>query len=629
MSLFFRSSSTSLVQPARFSLRNISKACIVYAVSGALVLASLPFSTAPAYAQNTAPIVAMQECINLNDPEIRRHLRDLTGTTLSQELGAIDYTALVEKHWRETNISVRLDAEVDAAVLAVRTETGILDRAYSTISRTTAEKMAKDVAERTFNSEGFKAAVSDLALALGKDFGARIENASTKVTSPVIDCVRAGLQTRYGGAIAQVFTKETQENAQVTPEVGGAKIGTSDLVIDRSGSIAGIALIVTRRVIARMVTTMGRRVAGLVASRIAATFTGLVGLGLLLNDLYEATDGVFPLVSERMKSDESKNLIKEEITKSIETDLKQQMGAITDETADRIYSFWMDFKQKYATLINLAEKNEAFSTFLKDRKIDQLGRLGQIVSLILGQEGEAGVFKHTNDGSLARAMLDLDDVGVAVALSTKSVDKALAWTKLAGRKLAKAAEYGLPQVVDPADLTENQFNALMNFDERTLAVRVAQLDRAARDAILTLPTQNLKDLVRRLDEKELTALAGYMMRLQQAAAARILRAVVDDPQVIKTLTNSSIQNALINSRDQLSAINMLLRENSLLSITNIGSDFSLVREGQVHYRVFLERYWIALLVMLSIMLLILLWLRRLIVGRSTTVVIKTEGGKQS
>lgn len=618
------------VRTARLNWRHHFRAGVVGATSAALVLTSLP-ATVPgvAHAQPNGPTVTMQECGNLADPEIRRQIRDLTEASLNRELGQIDYAALVVKHWREVKMDARLDTEVDLAIEAVRAETGIFGRAYSTISRETAEKTAIAVAERAFNSEGFKAAIADLAQGIGKDFGNRVEQTAGKVASPIIACVRSSLQTRYGSAIAQVFTKETEENVEVNPATGGAKIGTGDLVLQNAGTITGIMLVVSRRIVAKMVASIGRRIAGLVASRIVASFTGIVGIALLLSDIYDATEGVFPLISERMKSDEAKQLIKDEMTKTIEADLRQQIGAIADETADRIYSLWLDFKQKYAMLLGLAEKNEAFAAFLKDRKIDQLGRLGQLVTLIQGQEGEQGVFRRTNDGSLTRAMLDLDDAGVAIALSTKSIDKALAWSKLAGRKLGKVMEYGLPQIVDPAELTDAQFQALMAFDERMLTVRVAQLDRGAREAILALPAQHLKDLVRRLSERELSALATYQARLQQAAAQRILRAVAEDPLVMKTLESSAVQDAVLNSRDQTAAINMMLRDNSALSVSNIVTDFSLVREGQVHYRVFVERYWVAVLVLLFVALLVLLWLRRLFFARPATVVIKTADGDGS
>ena len=587
----------------------------------------------PLLAQTNAPApgssVTIEECQNLNDPEVRAQIRKLTESALARELGQVNYAALVDKHWRDVKMSERLDVEVDEAIRVVRADTNMLDRAYSTVSREQAEKTAIAVAERAYGSEGFRAAMADLARGVGADFGARIEGSAAKVAGPVIACVRTALQSRYGSAVAQVFARETEGNLNVTTATGTAKIGTSDLVLQNTGTISGIVLIVSRRIIARMVATIGRRVAGLVASRIISTFTGLLGLALIARDVYEANEGVFPLIAERMKSDEAKDLIKEELTKSIQTDLTQQVGVIAEETTERIYSFWQEFKQKYNVLLSLAEKYADFGEFLKNRTVDQLGRLGRFVGYLLGEEQEAGVMKRVRDGSLGRALLDLDDTGVAIAIEMKSLDKALAWAALAGTRLAKAVEYGLPQIIPPGEINSKQLSTLLDFDNRAAAQRIARLDRAARDALLSLPSQTLKDLSRRLSESELAALATYQNRLEPRAAGSVLRQVAEDPSVMRTLGKSSIQGAILESRDQLSAVTMLLRDNATLSFTNIGQDLSEVRSGDVNYRVFVERYWSALLVIGFLVLLLLVLLKRILFGRPPTVVIRTtDGGKK-
>ncbi len=584
-------------------------------------------SPAPAQAPGPrAPTMTLQECRSLTDEDVRGRVRELTETVLKREVGQIDYAGLIDKHWREVNMSQRIDTEIDEAIRVVRAETNMLDRAYSTISRQTAEKTAIAVAEQAYGSDGFKNALGDLAQGVARDFGTQIEGGAGKVAGPVIACVQSALQSRYGGAIASTFAQETENNVHIKAEIAGAKINASDLLIEGTGTIAGVVLIVTRRVIAQIVTSLGRRIAGLIASRIISTFTGLVGLALIVRDIYEATEGVFPLIAERMKSDEAKDIIKTEIVKSISTDFGQQLNSIAEETADRIYNLWLDFKTKYATLLSLAEKNTAFADFLKNRKIDQIGRLGEIVALLLGQEGETGIFKRTEDGSLGRALLDLDDNGVVIAVDTKSLDNALAWTRLAKTRLQRVVDLGLQRIIAPADITEKQLMTLLNIDDRNAAIRVAGLERGARDAILSLPAQEGKDLARRLSQDQLTALAVYYTRLQRPARDRLMRAVSESPEVMSSLTNPSVQNSILRSQDQLGALNMLLRNNATLSISNIFNDLQLVRDGQVHYRVFLERYWIAIAIMLIFALFVLIWLKRLIFGRPPTVIIKTADG---
>ena len=308
-----------------------------------------------------APVVTIDECRALNDADVRDRIRELASTNLKAELTTIDYPALVNKYWTKDDVSARIDREVDAAVAAVRADSSWLDRAYSTVSKSSAGRYATAVADRTYNSEGFKAALDELATGVAKDAGAQIEAATSKVSNPIVACVQTALQSRYGGAIAQVFAQESQKNLEAKAEQPAIKIGTSDLVLNNAASISGIVILVTRRVIAGVVEGIGDRIAGVVASRIISSVAGLIGLALIAKDIYEAGEGVFPIVSERMKSDETKAVIKDEIGKTIQADITQQVGTIAQETADRIYAVWLDFKQKYKLLLSLSEKNPDFA----------------------------------------------------------------------------------------------------------------------------------------------------------------------------------------------------------------------------------------------------------------------------
>ena len=171
-----------------------------------------------------------------------------------------------------------------------------------------------------------------MATGVAKDAGAQIEKATAKISNPIIACVQTALQSRYGGAIAQVFAQESQKNLEANAEQQPVKIDTSDLVASNAASISGLVLVVTRRVIGKVVQTVGTRIAGVVASEIVSAVAGIVGLALIAKDIYDAGDGVFPIIAERMKAEETKLVIKDEIGKTIQADIGQQVGQIAQET---------------------------------------------------------------------------------------------------------------------------------------------------------------------------------------------------------------------------------------------------------------------------------------------------------
>jgi hypothetical protein len=568
-----------------------------------------------------APVVTIDECRSLSDTDVRDRIRELAATNLKAELTAVDYPALVNAHWTTADVSARIDREVDAAIAAVRADSSWLDRAYSTVSKSSAARYATAIADKTYNSQGFKAALEELATGVAKDAGAQIEKATAKVSNPIIACVQTALQSRYGGAIAQVFAQESQKNLEAKAEQPAVKIGTSDLILNNAASISGIVLIVTRRVLAQIVESIGSRIAGIVASRIVSSVAGLIGLALIAKDIYDAGEGVFPIVSERMKSDETKTLIKGEIGKTIQADISQQTGAIAQETAERIYSVWLDFKQKYNRLLSLSEKSPAFAEFLKDRRIDQLGKLGQIVDILHGSEGENRIFERVADGSLNKAILDLNDAGLVIAGDRKSIDEALRWSAVAGEDLPRVVDLGIYRWLSPDGLTHENLEKILSLNDKIAVSRIAGLDAQERDLILNLPGDQMRDLVRRLSGRELAAFADYERRLEPGAARALMRAVSDSPAVMRELSGEGLRRAIFESRNQLAALNMVIHSDaSLLSYGRIVKDAELVRDGDVGYRVFWERYWLWIAIAGFVLLVLLSWLRRLMFGRPQVIV---------
>ena len=580
---------------------------------------------APLVANAQSPVVVtVDECRNLSDTDVRDRIRDLAATSLKTELTAIDYAALVNTYWAKAGVDTRIDQDIDDAVAFVRSDTTWADRAYSTVSRSTAARYATAVADKAYNSQGFKDALNEVATGVARDAGARIEKATSRISNPVIACVQTALQSRYGGAIAAVFAQESEKNLKSNAGQPAVKIETSDLVASNAASISGMILVVTRRVIGKVVQSVGTRIAGVVASRIVSSVAELVGLALIAKDIYDAGDGVFPIIAERMKSDETKLLIKDEIGKSIQADISQQVGAIAQETSERLYAAWLDFKQKYNRLLALSEKFPAFAAFLKDRRLDQLGRLAQIVDILYGTEGEQKVLERVANGSLNKALLDLTDAGLVIAEEQKSIEKALRWTSIAGRDLPRVVDLGIYRWLPVEGLTSENLQKILSINDKIAVGRIANLDPQAREYILSLPGDQMRDFARRLNDKQLAAFADYERNLEPVAAKRLLRAVADDPSVMLELTTEGLREAILKSRDQLAALNMIIHDDasltSLFNYTRIFKDAELVQKGVVSFRVFWERYWAAVLLGGFLLLVVLSWLRRLLFGRPQIII---------
>ena len=90
--------------------------------------------------------------------------------------------------------------------------------------------------------------------------------------------------------------------------------------------------------------------------------------------------------------------------------------------------------------LDLAERNERFKAFLDQLKPEALPRLDEVVSLVRGAEGEAGLLKRLDDGTLNEAVNVLPPPAMEIARETRSIDTALKWTALAGSQLPKVVE---------------------------------------------------------------------------------------------------------------------------------------------------------------------------------------------
>ncbi len=613
-------------------MRRLLRSATALITAFAIVLtAVLPLRPAAAQTTAGAPVArtpSPAECRQLDDENVRAAIRSITEQRLKAELSGLNYAALVQQQWTGTGMDARIDEQIDIAIQEVRAETDWFDRAYSTISRGQAEEFAVAVAENTYNSEAFRNAMAGLTTAIGEDIGGRLETAAAAASGPAVSCMRLALEARYGGAIAQTFVQQTESSLDVAAQSGTPAITTSDLVFESSEAIGGLLLVMTRRMIARMVAQMGRRLAGAIATRIVSSFTGLIGLALIVKDLIDAGEGVFPLIEERMKSDESKQLIKTEIAESISGFVNENIETISQETAANMFAMWQNFQDRYDMLLSLADQSAVFKDFLRARDAGELARLGEIVELIVRQEGEPAVFERLEGGSLKTALDTLTLDGVEIARQARSLDTAIAWSELAGSRIDEVLRFDVYSRIRPEQISQTELNRLLSVDDSTAVYRLAALPSKARERLLSLPPAQVRGLATRLDEEELAALARYETELSARSARALLDAVSANPGRMAVLARPGLQDAVLASADQDAAIDMLLNPGGYFSLFGMVNDFGKVRAGGVEPRVFVEAYSWTLAVAALTLLIFIILVARLIRGRRMTIILKDQHGRE-
>jgi hypothetical protein len=238
-----------------------------------------------------------------------------------------------------------------------------------------------------------------------------------------------------------------------------------------------------------------------------------------------------------------------------------------------------------------------------------------VVALTLAAEGETGLLRRLDDGTLNTAVNALPAPAMDIARETRSIDQALQWSALAGNDLPKVVELSLYRRTTPDQLTRASLQRLLALDDQLAIVRLAAVDRSARDTLFELDDADLKKLARNLAEDELSSLSRYLTGLKQEPREQVLRAVAANPAAIHTLTSDRVRHAVLASADQSAAVGMMLRSTGSFDITAIGEDLRLVVDGRVSPILMWEKHPSAIIALLFLGLVMLLLLRRLLFAR--------------
>ena len=339
-----------------------------------------------------------------------------------------------------------------------------------------------------------------------------------------------------------------------------------------------------------------------------------VGVVLIAKDIWDFRHGVLPIIADEMKAKTTKDKVREELAKSIAEQIHDSVKEISDKTAERVVEIWLEFRRAHAKVLEIAERQDGFKRFLDTVKSDDMPRLDEIVALVLAGEGEPGVLKRLDDGTLHRAVTGLPPGSIEIAREGRSLEAALQWSAVAGDSLPKVVEYEVHRRAKPDAFTKASLQRLLGLEDRLAITRLASLTPAARTPLFELETAELKSLARVLDETQLDALSRYLTSLDKASAQRVLRAVAQTPARMAELGKPRVRDAILASSDQAAAVGMMLQANSMPDPNLMLEHLRLVLDGRVSPLLLWEKHPASLVATAFLALALLLMMKRLLFG---------------
>lgn len=557
-----------------------------------------------------------EACQTQDEAAFRNAIEAITLRSLRGGLDTIDYEALVREEWRRANVDATLDREVDAAVDDVRKNTSWGTLLSSLAYKEEAQKLATRVAEQVYRSDGMKEALEIVATGVAIKVGERIDHAGTDAADPAAKCVRAFLGERYGATVADAVTSDAATEIESNRSSGTASIGSGAVLKETSGGIAGAAILLVRRQLANLARSVGQRLVGSILSRLVSVVAGGIGLVLIAKDIWDLRYGVLPIVATEMKADTTKEKVREELALAMQAQIADQVGTIASATADRIIDIWREFRSAHAAALDLAERNTAFREFLDGLRPQELGRLDEVVALTLASEGEPGLLRRVENGTLREAVRDLPDPAMQIARENRSIDSALAWYAVAGGSVEDVVDNGLHRAASPETFTRTSLDRVLALDDPVAVTRLARLDAAPREALFELDATDLRKLARALSADELETLSSYLTGLDTAPRQQILEAIAEDPGKMRILASKRVRDGVIASADQVAAVDMMLREKGLFDPAAAWRDMVLAWEGRVSPVLLMDKHPLALGLIALVVLMMILMIRRLFVRPS-------------
>ncbi len=491
-----------------------------------------PLQAAPlpiGHAQAGSSDYTFGDCSQIDKEDLRSEIEQVAREALSTESATIDIDKIVMRQWVTVGMDGAIDAEVQRAVDDIYAQEGYWSRLWSGWSADKAEEYATQIAANTFGSPSFKTQIEILSSAVADEIARDIEANFARAASAAFLCMKAYVGDRYSGTLFSTFEQKVGtevENAEIQANASDVDISAIDV---HQKALGGLGLIVVTEISRRIALRLSEKIAERIAGKIIGRVIGkagttlipvagwVIGLGLIVWDLWEGGNGALPQIRDALQSQEVKAKIRQEVSAAVKSGLPEEVSIVALEIAVNLVEEWNSFCDNNRSVCTLADSNATFRDILDYTPLDQVNKLVALVDLFINNLGRSELENAVDNGQFEK-LLTLPEETFPLIAQTKSVDDLLAWSALAGDRLERAIALGIVAQKVPTDFDQPLLQAVLNVDDQAAVDKLLALDRGALTALVTFADTNFVRLANRLSADELQQLSDYLANTPTVSA---------------------------------------------------------------------------------------------------------------
>ncbi|MCC6454587.1 MAG: hypothetical protein IT328_06570 [Caldilineaceae bacterium] len=472
------------------------------------------------------------ECSQADEAAVQAEMTALAHSVLVEGSSGLEIDALVATTWRDSGADATFDTAVDAGIARIQAERGYWERLWSGWSAEKAEEFAGQVATYAFEDAALQAKLEELSTAIAAGLVVELESAAARSASSALLCLQSYVGENYSTTLFSAFQQSVSQGVEAELDLSeSGAVEISPLEMHAKG-LTGVGVIVATQITRRVAQSLAQKITGRLAGKIAGRVLGrlgssvipyigwAVGVGLLVWDLWEGSQGALPTIRDALQAEEVKQEVRAEIAAAVREGVAAEVETLASTLSLTLVGQWQEFCANNGSVCQLAGENSAFRTLLNNMPVTDLTRLVQLVEFFQVELDAAQLARALDDGTVAK-LIAAPPAADAILEWTGSPATTLAWLEVAGAELPRVVELRLYENIDPLQLTTLSLASLLAIEDNAIIHKLAMLPIDQLLVLLQLPSVDLEQIAATASPDELGWFAGYVQTLTSQEAAQV------------------------------------------------------------------------------------------------------------